>query len=57
MAFLNSVSLGWLIVLGGEVEAAGSGMLFNPVLRKSCTSRSAEYSGKEDNVMQLDITQ
>lgn len=39
------------------MEAAGSGMLFNPVLRKSCTSRSAEYSGKEDNVMQLDITQ
>lgn len=39
------------------MEAAGSGMLFNPVLRKSCTYRSAEYSGKEDNVMQLDITQ
>lgn len=48
-------------MLGAKVAAAGSGMgglelLFNPVLRKSCTSRSTDNSGKEDNIMQLDMS-
>lgn len=33
-----------------------AGAAFNPVSRKSCTPRSTEDSGKEDNIMQLHVS-